>query len=158
MDVLAKKWMGSLRYREVDLSDRLLPSFPFCNEAFIARASGIQDDERCCATIEPLLHASIDFLSVDVGIESSRNKSLEEEVVEDNKEGVLPFVNKRKASWQSVSGQDVVGLALVRHLHPRKLARGSSHVVNVQNEVIDIPDDGNVEKVVYERTLLGLSR
>ncbi|CAH1451386.1 unnamed protein product [Lactuca virosa] len=112
MDVLAKKWLGSLRYREVDLIDRVLPSFPFRNEAFIARASCIQDDERCRAAVEPSQHASVDLVSANVGVESSRNKSLEEEVVEDKK-GVLPLVNKRKAAWKSVSGQDVEVLALV---------------------------------------------
>ncbi|CAI9294577.1 unnamed protein product [Lactuca saligna] len=53
IDVLAKKWVRSLRYREVELIDRVFPSFPFCNEAFIVRASPIQDAERRRAVVEP---------------------------------------------------------------------------------------------------------
>ena len=37
-DVLANKWVGTLQYQDVDLMDRVLPSFSFHNEALIARA------------------------------------------------------------------------------------------------------------------------
>ncbi|CAI9299737.1 unnamed protein product [Lactuca saligna] len=115
MDVLAKKWVGSPRFHEVDLFDRVLPSFPFRNEAFIACASAIQDVERCRAAEEPSRSESIDHVSVDVGIESYGNWLSEEEFVADT----------------------------------------SLNVALVQNEVIDILDDGNVEKVFVEENVVG---
>ncbi|CAI9293379.1 unnamed protein product [Lactuca saligna] len=78
MDMLAKKWVGSLRYREDDLIDRVLPFFPI-----------------------------FDPVSVNIGVESSRNKSVVEEVVEDSKEGVIPLVYTHKSSWKSVNDQNV---------------------------------------------------
>lgn len=54
-----------------------------------------------------------------------------------------------------MSEQSVDGLALVRCLRPWKLVEESSNVAPVQNEVIDIPDDGNMEKVVVEKNVVG---
>lgn len=62
--------------------------------------------------------ASIDPMSVYISVVSSGNKMGEDEFVEDSKEGVLPLVNKRNASWQNASEQKVDGLALVRCLCP----------------------------------------
>ncbi|CAH1454098.1 unnamed protein product [Lactuca virosa] len=60
LDVFAKKWAGSLWYREVDIVDKVLPSFPFCNEAFIARVMVIQEVERCQAVVQSFRSAYID--------------------------------------------------------------------------------------------------
>ncbi|CAH1437954.1 unnamed protein product [Lactuca virosa] len=123
IDVLAKTWVGSLRYREVELICRVFPSFPFCNEAFIAY----------------------------VGVESSGNKFREEEFVEDSREGVLSILNKHKASWQSSGGHDVENLALVRRLRMQKVFRWSLHLEIFEMEVINSLDDGNGDKyVVHE--------
>lgn len=51
---------------------------------------------------------SIDPMSVDISVVSSGNKMGEDEFVEDSKEGVLPLVNKRNASWQNASEQKLM--------------------------------------------------
>lgn len=53
-----------------------------------------------------------------------------------------------------MSGLGVDGLALLRNLRWRKLAGGSSRVNSDLNVVIDIPDDGNIEKAVSEENVL----
>ncbi|CAH1426460.1 unnamed protein product [Lactuca virosa] len=156
MDVLAKKWVGSLRFREADLNDKVLPSFPFRNEVFIARAYAIQDVEQRHLVVESSRSTSIDPMTVDIGVESLKEKEVEEEFVEDSKEGVLSSVNKSKAARQSMNDEDVGGLALVVRLCPQRLSGGSSRVFLVENEVIDIPDDDHVEKLVSEEVAVGL--
>lgn len=70
------------------------------------------------ATMEPSRLASIYPVSVDVGVDSSRNRLGEDEFVKDSKEGLLLLVSNRKAAWKSVSAQNVDGLALIRRLYP----------------------------------------
>ncbi|CAH1413864.1 unnamed protein product [Lactuca virosa] len=147
LDVLAKKWVGSLRFHEVDLTDRVLPSFSFWNEVFITRAVAVQDAERRRDVVKPSRSASIDLVGVDGAVESSRKRVEEKEFMEDNKEGIIPMVNKGKAAWQSVSSADTKGLALVRRLRPHRIVGNSSHISIVQVDDIDIPDDANMEKV-----------
>ncbi|CAH1416081.1 unnamed protein product [Lactuca virosa] len=98
--------------------EKVLSSFPFRNEAFITRAFVIPDVERRRVAAEPSRSASIDLMSLDIGVESSGNKLGDDEFVEDSKEGVLPLVNNRKAAWKNASEQNVDVLALVRRLCP----------------------------------------
>ncbi|CAH1433551.1 unnamed protein product [Lactuca virosa] len=117
----------------------------------------MQDVERLRAVVEPSRPASIDHVSVDISVESSRNKFGGNVFVDYySKEGVLPTVNKGKIVWQSVGNRDVENLAMVCHLHPQKLARGVSHVMDVQIEVIDISNDGNVDKRVVPKRDMGV--
>ncbi|CAH1434043.1 unnamed protein product [Lactuca virosa] len=51
----------------------------------VSRASAIQDFEQRPAAVEPSRSASIDPVSAVIGFGSSRNKYVEEEVVEDIK-------------------------------------------------------------------------
>ncbi|KAI3691318.1 hypothetical protein L2E82_49640 [Cichorium intybus] len=45
-DVLAKTYPGSIQYCEIPLIDRVLPSCAFHHDAFITRASAVQEEER----------------------------------------------------------------------------------------------------------------
>ncbi|CAI9261901.1 unnamed protein product [Lactuca saligna] len=137
--------VGILRHRDVDLVDKVLPSFLFCNEDFIVCDSTIRDVELHRVVAQPSQSASVDVVEMD----SSIRKGIEDEIIEDSKEGVLvaPVV-KHKVVWQCVGGIDAWNLALVCRLRPRKLARGTSRLLECQEEVIDISKDGKVEKVV----------
>ncbi|CAH1422128.1 unnamed protein product [Lactuca virosa] len=74
---------------------------------------------------------------------------VEDEFVEENKKGDLSRpMNKQNSAWQNVNNVDVGNLAVVRRLCPRMLARGSYRMVNQHVEVIDMLDDGNMEKSV----------
>ncbi|CAH1440448.1 unnamed protein product [Lactuca virosa] len=108
----------------------------------LCRAHGIAPD------LWPSRSALIDPWTLDGVVESSDKKIVEEEVMEDNKDGIIPMVNKHKAVWQSVSDADARDLALVWRLRPRHLDGGSSKIGTVQNEVIDIVDNRNVEENV----------
>lgn len=82
----------------MELIDKVLSSFPFRNKAFIAWVYAIKYVERRHASVDPLQTTSIDHVSADVGVESSRNKYVEEEFMEGSKEGVLPLVKNHKAT------------------------------------------------------------
>ncbi|CAH1450443.1 unnamed protein product [Lactuca virosa] len=104
MDVLAKKWVRILQYREVDLEDRVFPSFSFCNDAFITRDTTIQDVEQRGAVIQPSRSSFIDHVGLEVGVESSRDKGVEDKFVEDTKEGVLPRLKQENEAKEMVGG------------------------------------------------------
>lgn len=73
----------------------MFPYFPFHNEVVIARATIIQDVERCRVEAQPSRYASID----PAGIDSVKEKEVEDEFVEDSKDGILaPPLSNRKAA------------------------------------------------------------
>ena len=90
------------------------------------------------------MSASIDDVGLDGTVKSSKVKAVKKEFVEDNKEGILPPVNKIMVACQSVSNIDDDGHALVRHLHPYRLVGGSSFDAVIQADLIDIYDDVNI--------------
>ena len=68
---------------------------------------------------------SIDHVSVYIGVESYGNKLGEDKFVADSKEGVIPLMNKHKATWQNACEQNVNVLVPVRCLRRQKLVGGS---------------------------------
>ncbi|CAH1420359.1 unnamed protein product [Lactuca virosa] len=63
------------------------------------------------AVVQPSRSTSTDPVGMDGAVESFRKRVEEEEFVEDNKELIIPVVNRRKAAWQSVSSIDIEELA-----------------------------------------------
>ncbi|KAI3709301.1 hypothetical protein L2E82_39061 [Cichorium intybus] len=108
-DVLAKNYRGSLQYREIPLVDRVLPSRAFRHEAFITRASVVQEEERRRdASIGPLVFLAVDGRVVDTD-------------VSDEQGGSSMALVKRRAGLFAV-GEGSGNVVLPRRLRPRRLA------------------------------------
>ncbi|KAI3523813.1 hypothetical protein L1887_02238 [Cichorium endivia] len=135
-DVLAKTYPGSLQYHEIPLIDRVLPSRAFRHEAFITRASAVQEEERGRdAGAGPLVFSIVDARVVsqervgDAGASGEHGSSSR------------ALVKRRAALF--VAGDSSANVVLPRRLRPRRLAGGSgaSGFVPAQSPVINIADD-----------------
>ncbi|KAI3751906.1 hypothetical protein L2E82_22999 [Cichorium intybus] len=150
-DVLAKNYRGSLHYREIPLVDRVLPSRAFRHEAFITRASAVQEEERRKdVSTGDLVFSAVDGRVVDTEVSERGGSS-----------GVLV---KRRAGLFAI-GEGSGNVVLPRRLRPRRLAGsgGGSGFVPPQSPVINIVPTllsrASVERVqgkVINRCRLGL--
>ncbi|KAI3504146.1 hypothetical protein L1887_32691 [Cichorium endivia] len=138
-EVLSKSSKEKYQYREVDLVDRVPPSFSFRNPETVARIEGAREEERLGKGQPgeiPLIDAKVEGLS-------KRDSGKTDEFVVDSKEGVIEeaakLLVKRKVAWDAVEGSESSrDTRLIRRISRRRLL---SQLKEDDLGIIDIPDD-----------------
>ncbi|CAH1417503.1 unnamed protein product [Lactuca virosa] len=152
-NVLAKKWSGTLKFREVPLVDRFIPSFYFQSEEFVAKLVAVQEVERLADGLSSTNVPTAVLHEVSGG-GNSGFVDASAEFFEDNKEGVMDYANKRKCMWENVR-KEVEPLAAIRCLRQHwwfSSNDGSSKCGDGEDVVIGLSDDPAVgdKNVVLE--------
>ncbi|KAI3691520.1 hypothetical protein L2E82_49883 [Cichorium intybus] len=138
-EVLSKSSKEKYQYCEVDLVDKVPPSFVFRNPDTITRIENIKEGEKLEKNQSgevPLIDAKVEGLS-----RGDREKS--HELVVDSKEGILEeaskLLNKRKAVCDTVEGSESSReTRLIRRISSRRLL---NQLKEDDFGVIEIPDD-----------------
>ena len=150
LDVLARRWVGSLFYREVLLVDTVLPSLYFRRVEFTEMAAAFQEveqKENIVVDANALRPVSLEISSVDDNDDAGGNAPGGPRTPPASTSGI-----KRRSSWRDLAGSPPVNMPIARRLRPRRGVSGVATVTPTtsSSNPIDLSDDAPSERPVSE--------